>query len=96
MRLMITLKFVPDRLEVKMVSDLGCKMEGPKSFFQVLEKRAPDFYVRVCQHSWTWGAHAPKVAKDNHKSDGEDECNDPTESEPENLSKERFVDRNQE
>ena len=56
------LKICPKRFEVRLISDLGRKMEGPKSFIQALEKHVPDFYKEVGQHLRPWVPSAPRVA----------------------------------
>lgn len=55
-------KICPRRFEVKLINDLGRKMEGPKSFIQALEKHVPDFYTEVGQNLRPWVPSAPKVA----------------------------------
>ena len=54
-------KICPRRFEVKLVSDLGKKMEGQKTFVQALEKLVPEFYAQVGQHLRTWVPSAPRV-----------------------------------
>ena len=54
-------KICPKRFEVKLVSDLGRRMEGQKTFVQALEKLAPEFYTQVGQHLRTWIPSAPRV-----------------------------------
>ena len=36
-------KICPSRFEVKLISDLGRKMEGPKTMVQALETHVPEF-----------------------------------------------------
>ncbi len=55
-------KICPRRFEVKLIDDLGRKMEGPKSFIQALEKHVPYFYKQVGQHLRPWVPSAPRVA----------------------------------
>ena len=55
-------KACPRRFEVKLISDLGRKMEGPKTFVQALEKHVPEFYTQVGQWLRPWVPSAPKVA----------------------------------
>ena len=59
-------KVCPRRFEVKLVTDLGRKMEGPKTFVQALENHVPEFYTQVGQHLRPWVPSAPKVA-DQHR-----------------------------
>ena len=54
-------KICPKRFEVKLVSDLGRRMEGQKTFVQALEKLVPEFYTQVGQHLRTWVPSAPRV-----------------------------------
>ena len=54
-------KICPKRFEVKIVSDLGRRMEGQKTFVQALEKLVPEFYAQVGQHLRTWVPSAPRV-----------------------------------
>ena len=55
-------KTCPRRFEVRLISDLGRRMEGPRSFIQALEKHVPDFYTEVGQHLRPWVPSAPRVA----------------------------------
>lgn len=52
----------PRRFEVRLISDLGRRMEGPKSFIQALEKHVPDFYTEVGQYLRPWVPSAPRVS----------------------------------
>ena len=54
-------KICPKRFEVKIVSDIGRRMEGQKTFVQALEKLVPEFYTQVGQHLRTWIPSAPRV-----------------------------------
>ena len=54
-------KICPKRFEVKLISDLGRRMEGPKTIVQSLEKNVPGFYTEVGQHLRPWVPSAPKV-----------------------------------
>ncbi len=54
-------KICPKRFEVKIVSDLGRRMEGQKTFVQALEKLVPEFYTQVGQRLRTWVPSAPRV-----------------------------------
>ena len=54
-------KICPSRFEVKLMSDLGRKMEGPKTMVQALETHVPEFYVQVGQYLRAWMPSAPKV-----------------------------------
>jgi hypothetical protein len=55
-------KVCPRRFEVRLISDLGRRMEGPKSFIQALEKHVPDFYTEVGQYLRPWVPSAPRVS----------------------------------
>ena len=55
-------KICPRQFEVKLISDLGRKMVGPKTFVQALEKHVPDFYTQVGQYLRPWVPSAPRVA----------------------------------
>ena len=55
-------KICPRRFEVRLISDLGRRMEGPKSFIQALEKHVPGFYTEVGQYLRPWVPSAPRVA----------------------------------
>jgi hypothetical protein len=55
-------KICPTRFEVRLLGDLGRKMEGPVSFIQALEKHVPYFYEQVGQHLRPWVPSAPRVA----------------------------------
>ena len=56
------LKVCPKRFELRLISDLGRRMEGPQTFIQALEKHVPDFYAKVGQHLRPWVPSAPRVA----------------------------------
>ena len=51
----------PSRFEVKLISDLGRKMEGPKTMVQALETHVPEFYTQVGQYLRAWVPSAPRV-----------------------------------
>ena len=55
-------KICPRRFEVRLIGDLGRKMEGPQTFIQALEKHVPDFYTEVGQYLRPWVPSAPRVA----------------------------------
>ena len=55
-------KICPKRFEVKLITDLGRKMEGPKTVVQALEKHVPEFYTQVGQYLRPWVPSAPRVA----------------------------------
>ena len=55
-------KICPVRFEVKLISDLGRRMEGPKTVVQALEQHVPEFYTQVGQYLRPWVPSAPKVA----------------------------------
>ena len=55
-------KICPRRFEVRLIGDLGRKMEGPQTFIQALEKHVPDFYTEVGQYLRSWVPSAPRVA----------------------------------
>ena len=54
-------KVCPNRFEVRLVTPLGRKMDGQKTFVQALEKHVPEFYTQVGQHLWPWVPRAPAV-----------------------------------
>ena len=65
-------KICPRRFEVKLIGDLGRKIEGPKTFVQALEKHVPEFYTQVGQYLRPWVPSAPRVAsqhEDREKND---------------------------
>ena len=69
-------KICPKRFEVKLISDLGRRMEGPKTIVQALETHVPEFYTQVGQYLRAWVPSAPKVAAQQEKEtkhDGESE-----------------------
>ena len=55
-------KICPRQFEVKLISDLGRKMAGPKTFVQTLEEHVPEFYIQVGQYLRAWVPSAPRVA----------------------------------
>ena len=55
-------RICPTRFEVRLVTPLGRKMDGQKTFVQALEKHVPEFYTQVGQHLRPWVPSAPKVA----------------------------------
>ena len=55
-------KICPGRFEVKLISDLGRKMEGPRTVVQAIEKHVPEFYTKVGQYLRPWVPSAPKVS----------------------------------
>ena len=55
-------KICPRQFEIKLISDLGRKMAGPKTFVQTLEEHVPEFYTQVGQYLRPWVPSAPKVA----------------------------------
>ena len=57
-------KICPRRFEVKLIGELGRKMESPRSFIQAIEKHVPDFYTEVGQHLRPWVPSAPRVASE--------------------------------
>ena len=65
-------KICPRRFEVKLITDLGRKMEGPKTVVQALEKHVPEFYTQVGQYLRPWVPSAPRVAA----AQGDEEKND--------------------
>ena len=62
-------KICPSRFEVMLISDLGRRMEGPKTMVQELEKHVPKFYEEVGQHLRAWVPSAPKVPAQQEKED---------------------------
>ena len=82
-------KICPRRFEVKLISDLGRKMEGPKSFIQELEKHVPDFYKEVGQYLRPWVPSAPKVSTQRDQAEKKDDRgNETATTEPEGGSTE--------
>ena len=71
-------KACPRRFEVKLITDLGRKMEGPKTFVQALERHVPEFYTQVGQHLRPWVPSAPKV--DGHHQEEENKHDGGTEA----------------
>ena len=81
-------KICPKRFEVKLISDLGRRMEGPKTIVQALETHVPEFYTQVGQYLRPRVPSAPRVAAQQEKEsrhDGESEAAAP---EPERVSAE--------
>ena len=60
-------KICPKRFEVKLISDLGRRMEGPKTIVQALETHVPEFYTQVGQYLRPWVPSAPRVAAQQEK-----------------------------
>ena len=70
-------KICPKRFEVKLISDPGRRMEGPKTIVQALETHVPEFYTQVGQYLRPWVPSAPRVAAQQEKEtrhDGESEA----------------------
>ena len=65
-------KICPRRFEVKLISDLGRRMEGPKTIVQALETHVPEFYTQVGQHLRPWVPSAPRVASQHEDQEKED------------------------
>ena len=55
-------KVCPKRFEVKLITVLGRRMDGPKTIVQALEEHVPEFYSRIGQYLRPWVPSAPKVA----------------------------------
>ena len=55
-------KVCPNRFEVKLITVLGRRMDGPKTIVQALEEHVPEFYSRIGQYLRPWVPSAPKVA----------------------------------
>ena len=68
-------KICPKRFEVKLISDLGRKMGGPKTFVQSLEKHVPEFYTQVGQHLRPWVPSAPRVRNREEGPEKKDDTN---------------------
>ena len=68
-------KICPRQFEVKLISDLGRKMAGPKTFVQTLEEHVPAFYTQVGQHLRPWVPSAPRVATQQEAQDNIDDPN---------------------
>ena len=71
-------KICPGRFQVKLISDLGRKMEGPKTFVQALEKHVPEFYTQVGQYLRSWAPRAPRVG--GHHGEEKQKGNEGTEA----------------
>ena len=54
-------RICPTRFEVRLVTPLGRKMDGQKTFVQALERHVPEFYTQVGQHLRPWVPRAPAV-----------------------------------
>lgn len=65
-------KICPKRFEVKLISDLGRRMEGPKTIVQALETHVPEFYTQVGQYLRPWVPSAPRVATQQEKEKRDD------------------------
>ena len=65
-------KICPSRFEVKLISDLGRKMEGPKTMVQALETHVPEFYTQVGQYLRAWVPSAPRVPAQQEKENIDD------------------------
>ena len=67
-------KVCPNRFEVKLITVLGRRMDGPKTIVQALEEHVPEFYSRIGQYLRPWVPSAPKVAtakgSEGEKDDG--------------------------
>ena len=75
-------KICPRRFEVKLISDLGRRMEGPRTFVQTLEKHVPGFYIQVGQYLRPWVASAPRVSGHQEGEKKDDEATEASTSEP--------------
>ena len=64
-------KVCPTRFEVRLITPLGRKMDGQKTFVLALEKHVPEFYTQVGQHLRAWMPRAPAVdgRKDGERKD---------------------------
>ena len=64
-------RICPSRFEVRLVTPLGRRMDGQKTFVQALEKHVPEFYTQVGQHLRPWVPRAPTVdsGKDGERED---------------------------
>ena len=71
-------KICPGRFQVKLISDLGRKMEGPTTFVQALEKHVPEFYTQVGQYLRSWVPRAPRVG--DHHGEEKQESNEGAEA----------------
>ena len=65
-------KVCPTRFEVKLISDLGRRMEGPKTMVQTLETHVPKFYTEVGQYLRAWMPSAPRFAAQPEKEKKDD------------------------
>ena len=57
-------KICPRRFEVRLIDNLGRKMDGPRTFVQSLENHVPEFYTQVGQFLRPWVPSAPRVAEE--------------------------------
>ena len=55
-------RICPTRFEVRLITLLGRKMDGQRTFVQALEKHVPEFYTQVGQYLRPWVPSAPRVA----------------------------------
>ena len=60
-------KICPSRFEVRLISDLGRRMEGPRTIVQTLQTHVPDFYTQVGQYLKAWTPNAPRVPAEQEK-----------------------------
>ena len=65
-------RICPSRFEVKLITDLGRRMEGPKTIVQALEKHVPEFYTEVGQYLRAWVPSAPRVPAQQAKETKDD------------------------
>ena len=75
-------KVCPSRFEVKLISDLGRKMEGPKTMVQALETHVPEFYTEVGQYLRPWVPSAPRVPAQQAKENKDDGATEAATAEP--------------
>ena len=71
----------PRRFEVKLITVLGRRMDGPRTIVQALEEHVPEFYSRIGQYLRPWVPSAPKVAtakeREAKRDEGEARAGDP-------------------
>ena len=76
-------KICPSRFEVMLISDLGRRMEGPRTMVQELEKHVPKFYKEVGQNLRAWVPSAPRVPVQQEKEKENDGGTETATAQPE-------------
>ena len=75
-------KICPSRFEVKLITDLGRRMEGPKTIVQALELHVPEFYTQVGQYLRPWVPSAPRVAPQHERENRDDGTSEAATAQP--------------